>query len=93
MNAEIPLGLACGLVTALVSEAVLRLGAPTLKRRLFSALAIGAGLRALWVLALVAWSLSSDAIDARAYVLALLAGYLASQVFEGVRYTRYFERC
>lgn len=93
MSAEIPLGLACGLSTALVSEAVLRLGAPTLKRSLFSALAIGAALRTLWVLALVAWSLTSAAIDARAFVLALLAGYMVSQVFEGVRYTRYFERC
>lgn len=93
MSAEIPLGLACGLATALVSEAVLRLGAVTLKRSLFSALAVGAGLRALWVLVLVAWSLTSPALDARAFVLALLAGYFASQVFEGVRYTRYFEQC
>ena len=93
MSTEIPLGLACGLATALVSEAVLRLDAPTLKRSLFQALAIGAGLRALWVLGLAAWALSSAALDARAYVPALLAGYLASQVFEGVRYTRYFEQC
>lgn len=93
MSAEIPLGLACGLASAVASEAVLRLGADTLKRSLFAALAIGAGLRAAWVLALLAWSLTSPGVDVRGFIPALLAGYLAAQVFEGVRYTRYFERC
>ena len=93
MTGEIVGGLTCGMASAVVSEAVLRLGAPTLKRSLFKALAIGTGLRTLWILALTAWVLGSAAADPRVFVPALMAGYFAAQVFEGVRYTRYFEQC
>ncbi len=93
MNGEILLGVACGLATAAISEAVLRLGTPVLQRSLFSALAVGAGLRAVWILALLGWALTGGVTDERAFVLASLLGYLAAQVFEGVRYTRYFEQC
>ena len=93
MISEILAGLLCGLATTAVSEAVLRLGTPVLQRSLFKALATGAMLRALWVLALTVWALSSGAADARLFVPALMMGYLAAQVYEGVRYGRYFERC
>lgn len=90
---DIVLGLACGMASAAVSEAILRLGAPKLKRSLFKALAIGTGLRTLWILALTAWVLGTGSADARVFVPALMAGYFAAQIFEGVRYTRYFEQC
>ena len=93
MTWEIVVGLTCGLASAAVSESVLRLGAPTLKRSLFKALAVGTGLRTLWILALTGWVLGSSAADPRWFVPALMAGYFAAQVFEGVRYTRYFEQC
>ena len=86
-------GLACGLGSAAVSEGILRLGAPVLETNLFRALAVGFALRTLWILALLAWALGGDAVEARLFVPALMAGYLAAQVFEGVRYTRYFQRC
>ncbi len=90
---EIAAGVACGLATAAVSEAVLRLVPAVVERSLFRALAAGAALRAMWVLALIAWALTAGSGDPRLFVPALLLGYLAAQVFEGVRYTRYFERC
>ena len=93
MTWEIPAGMTFGLASATVSEAVLRLGEPVLKQNLFRALAVGGLLRALWVLALLGWSLGSRAVDPRMFIPALLVGYLGAQVFEGVRYTRYFEKC
>ncbi len=93
MTGEIVVGLTCGAASAAVSEAILRLGEPMLRRSLFKALAAGTALRTLWVLALTAWVLSSGSADARAFVPALMAGYFAAQVFEGFRYTRYFEQC
>ncbi len=93
MIGDLATGLACGLATAGVSEAVLRLMPDVMEQGLFRALAVGAALRALWVLAIVAWALIAGASDVRLFVPALLLGYLAAQVFEGIRYTRYFERC
>ena len=90
---EIVAGLTCGLGSAAVSEAILRNGAPILEHSLFRALAVGAALRTLWILALVAWALGTGAADPRMFVPALLLGYLVAQVLEGVRYTRYFEKC
>ncbi len=86
-------GLACGLATAAVSEAVLRAVPTIVESGLFRALLVGAALRALWVLALLFWVLTAGLGDPRLVVPALLLGYLAAQVFEGVRYARYFERC
>ena len=86
-------GLACGLATVLISEAILRFGGPALQHSLFRVLATGIALRTLWVLAVVAWSLSAGVPDPRAFVPGLLVGYLTGQVFEGIRYGRYFERC
>lgn len=93
MTWEIVAGLTCGLGSAVVSEGVLRIGASVLSRSLFKALAVGAALRTLWILALPAWVLGSSAVEPRLFVPALMLGYLAAQVIEGVRYTRYFERC
>lgn len=93
MTGEIAIGLTCGLASAAVSEAVLRLGEPLLRRSLFKALALGAGLRTVWVLAWTAWALGGAAVDARGFVPALLLGYLAAQTAEGFRYRRFFERC
>ena len=90
---EIAGGLACGLATAAVSEAVLRAVPTVVEGGLFRTLLVGAALRALWVLALLFWILTTGLGDPRLVVPALLLGYLAAQVFEGVRYTRYFERC
>ena len=93
MTWTIAAGSACGLATLVISEATLRIGCSSLQRGLFRALAVGAALRTVWVLAVLAWALSNGISDPRAFVLALLTGYLAAQVFEGVRYGRYFERC
>ena len=93
MSPSMSIGLACGLASALISEAVLRLGAPLLKRHLFRALAAGIALRSLWVLACAGWALSSGEPGAASFVVVLLLGYLAAQVFEGIRYQRYFEQC
>ncbi len=93
MIREIGTGLACGLATAGVSEAVLRIVPDIVEHSLFRALAVGAVLRAIWVLALMAWALTAASVDVRFFIPTLLLGYLASQVFEGIRYTRYFERC
>ncbi len=93
MTWEIVAGLACGLASAAVSEGILRIGAPVLEQSLFRALAAGAALRTIWILALLAWALGSGAVQPRFFVPALLLGYLAAQAFEGVRYTRYFEKC
>lgn len=93
MIRQIAAGLGCGLATAAISEVILRLGTRVLERSLFHALATGAALRTLWVLALLAWALTGGISDPRAFVPSLLLGYLAAQVFEGVRYTRYFAKC
>ena len=86
-------GLVCGLATVLISEAVLRIGGPVLQHSLFRVLGTGIALRTLWVLAWVAWSLSVGGLEPRGFVPGLLAGYLAAQVFEGIRYGRHFKRC
>ena len=90
---EIAGGLACGLATAAVSEAVLRAAPAVVEHSPFRAHAASAALRALWVLALLSWILTAGPGDPRLAVPALLLGYLLAQVFEGVRYKRYFERC
>ena len=93
MTWELVAGLTCGLGSAAVSEGLLRLGAPVLEHSLYRALATGAALRTVWILGLLTWALISGAVQPRTFVPALLLGYLAAQVFEGVRYTRYFEKC
>ena len=86
-------GLICGLATAGVSEAVLRILPAYVEQNLFRALAVGATLRAFWILGLMAWALTAGGGEPRVFVPTLLLGYLASQAFEGVRYTRFLERC
>ncbi len=86
-------GLACGLATAVLSEAVLRIVPASVENGLFRVLAVGAALRGLWVLALTGWALTVGSADPRLFVPALLLGYVAAQVFEGLRYTRCVERC
>ena len=93
MTFQITAGLACGLASAAISEAILRAGPPALLRSFFRTMAAGAALRALWVLALTGWALVTNAADPRYFLPALMLGYLAAQVFEGVRYERYFEQC
>ena len=93
MSLLIPAGLACGLASALISEFVLRLGTGDLQRNWLHALAVGMGLRTLWVLALAGWALSGGVSNGPAFVMPLLLGYLVAQVAEGVRYERYFEQC
>ena len=93
MSWAVVAGLVCGLATVLISEAILRIGGPALQHSLFRVLGTGIALRTLWVLALVAWSLSGGEFDPRGFVPGLLAGYLTAQVFEGIRYGRYFKRC
>lgn len=93
MTWQILAGAACGMASVAVSEAVLGLGPAMLKRSLFQSLAAGATLRTIWVLLLTVWAMGSASVDVRAFLPALMVGYLAAQVFEGVRYTRYFEQC
>lgn len=90
---EITGGLAGGLATVAVSEAVLRIMPGAVGNSLFHALGAGAALRALWVLSLLAWILAAGPGDPRLIVPSLMLGYLAAQVLEGIRYTRYFGRC
>ena len=93
MTWEFFAGLVCGLASAAVSEAVLRLGPTVLLHSFFRTMLAGAALRTLWILALTGWVLGSGAADPRLFVPALMLGYLAAQIVEGVRYERYFRQC
>ncbi len=88
MTVELAIGAACGLATIVVSEALLRLPGEAWRTDLFRALAIGAALRTLWVLAVLAMALTHGIEHPGAFVPALMLGYLAGQVLEGIRYTR-----
>ena len=90
---EIAGGLAGGMSTLAVSEAVRRVMPDLVERSVFRAFAVGAGLRTLWILLLLSWILTAAPGDTRVLVPSLMLGFLASRVLEGVRYTRYFGRC
>jgi len=93
MIGQAAVALACGLATVGVSEAVLRLLPGLPGSRVLGALFVGTALRTLWVLALLAWALSAGLVDPLVFLPFLMLGYLVAQVWGGVRYTRYFDRC
>ncbi len=84
----VALGLLGGLATIGVSECLLRFRGSGSAGGVFKLLVVGIVLRALWILGLLALVALTGIVDTKPFVVALLGGYLAAQVLEGLRYQR-----
>jgi hypothetical protein len=82
------LGLLAGLATIGLSELLIRFWGSGSLHSFWKVLLLGVFLRAAWVLGLLAAVLATGAADAKPFTIALLAGYLAAQIMEGLRYQR-----
>ncbi len=91
MTGAILWGLIAGFGTLAVSEFILR-QTPLMRTEFWRALTLGAMIRTTWVLFILAFVISRNLLEPRAFTLALLLGYLSAQIVEGVRYQRFFER-
>ena len=86
-------GLAAGLSTMALSELILRLWRPSLKLdRYWQLWFVGVAVRTSWVLGLLVLVLNSQWLEPKSFTLALLGGYLTSQIVEGFRYRRFVRK-
>ena len=86
-------GLAAGLSTMALSELILRLWGPSLKLDRYWQLGfVGVAVRTSWVLGLLVLVLNSQWLEPKSFTLALLGGYLTSQIVEGFRYRRFVRK-
>lgn len=81
-------GLLAGLATIGLSELLIRFWGSGSLHSFWKVLLVGVFLRAVWVLGLLAAVLITEIVDAKPFTIALLAGYLAAQIMEGLRYQR-----
>ena len=83
-------GLLAGLATIAISEILLRFWGTSARLESYWKLWLaGLGLRAAWILGLLALILVTRWLEPKPFTLALLGGYLAAQVLEGFRYQRF----
>jgi len=88
MTAAILGGLLAGLATIGISELLLKIWGSRPVEAVWKLTLAGMALRAAWVLGMLTLVLVRGAEHRVAFVPALLAGYLAAQVWEGFRYRR-----
>ena len=88
MTGAILAGLLAGLATIGISELVLKFGGPRPAESVWTLTVAGVALRTLWVLSVLTAVLMQGGPHRTVFVPALLAGYLAAQVWEGFRYQR-----
>jgi hypothetical protein len=81
-------GLLAGLATIGISELLLKIWGARPVDAVWKLTLTGIALRTVWVLGLLAAALSRGGEHRVVFVLALLAGYLVAQVWEGFRYRR-----
>ena len=91
MSASLVAGLAAGLGSVAVSEALLgwwsrRPQTPGLKIAF-----AGLALRTVWMATALAWGLGSGLLEPKAFTAALLGTYLIAQIVEGFRYRRFVD--
>lgn len=91
MTGAIVAGLAAGLSTIAISELLLRTSGSGPVVGFLKISLIGSATRTLWVLSILVAALVFGGEGRSGFVMGLLAGYFAGQVFEGVRYHRHFE--
>jgi hypothetical protein len=88
MTAAIFGGLLAGLATIGISELLLKIWGSRPVEAVWKLTLTGIALRTAWVLGVLTWFLVRGGEHRGVFVPALLAGYLAAQVWEGFRYQR-----
>jgi hypothetical protein len=88
MTAAIFGGLLAGLATIGISELLLKIWGSRPVETVWKLTLAGVGLRTVWVLGVLTVVLINGGEQRGVFVPALLAGYLAAQVWEGFRYQR-----
>jgi hypothetical protein len=88
MTAAIVGGLLAGLATIGISELLLKIWGSRPVEAVWKLTLAGIALRAIWVLGVLTLVLLRGGGHRIAFIPALLAGYLAAQVWEGFRYRR-----
>jgi hypothetical protein len=91
MSPSLAAGLAAGLGSVVVSEALLAWWARRPKTPAMKVVFAGLALRTGWMAAALAFGLGSGLWMARDFTAALLGTYLIAQVVEGFRYRRFVD--
>ncbi|MCB1019990.1 MAG: hypothetical protein KDC27_08680 [Acidobacteria bacterium] len=91
MTSALVAGLAAGLVSAAVSEALLKWWSGKPETSAFKVALTGTLLRTAWMTAALAAGLVSRLWEPRAFTAALLGTYLIAQIVEGIRYRRFVD--
>ena len=88
MTAAAVWGLLGGAATLGISELLLRWRGAMSTPRLWKVSMWGVAIRTAWVLGVLVAGVGVADLEPRAFTIALLAGYFAAQITEGIRYQR-----
>jgi len=91
VNASLMAGLAAGLGSVAISEALLVWWSRRPRIPALQVVFAGMALRTVWMAAALAAGLGYGFREPRAYIAALMAAYLFAQVWEGFRYRRFVD--
>jgi hypothetical protein len=92
MSASLIAGLAAGLGSVAVSEALLAWWSRKPQTPALTVVFTGLALRTAWMAAALAWGLGSGLWAPQTFTAALLATYLIAQIAEGIRYRRFVDK-
>ncbi|MEZ5366206.1 MAG: hypothetical protein R2748_28685 [Bryobacterales bacterium] len=91
MTSALVAGLAAGLVTAVVSEALLKWWSGKPETPALKVVFAGMLIRTAWMTAALVAGLVSGLWEPKAFTAALLGTYLIVQIVEGIRYRRFVD--
>lgn len=91
MSASLAAGLAAGLVSVAMSEALLAWWSRKPQTPALKVVFTGMALRTAWMVAALAFGLGSGRWEPKAFTAALLGTYLVAQIVEGFRYRRFVD--
>ena len=91
MSSSLAAGLAAGLGSVAISEALLAWWSRRPHIPAMKVIFVGLALRTVWMAAALAFGLGSGLWETKAFIAALLGTYLIAQVVEGLRYRRFVD--
>jgi len=91
VSASLVAGLAAGLVSVAMSEALLAWWSHKPQTPALKVVFAGMALRTGWMVAALAFGLGSEQWEPKAFTAALLGTYFVAQVVEGFRYRRFVD--
>ena len=91
MSASLVAGLAAGLGSVGISEALLAWWSRRPRTPAMRVVFTGLVLRTAWMAAALGFGLSSERVEPKTFIAVLMGSYLVAQIVEGFRYRRFVD--